>query len=74
MKPLTEGENRGKEWSFRTKLLAGVFVVTASILNWAFGWEIDQWSIIQVGIFVGALFVPVDLSKIAGNIRQGGRT
>jgi len=60
----------GKTWSFRTKVFAGVFVVVLSLLNWIAKLYIDQWAIIQVGIFIAALFVPVDLSKIAEKIRR----
>ena len=59
-----DGNGSGKELSFRTKILAIIFVVVASVLNWVFKWEIPEGRILAVGGFIAAVFLPVDISKI----------
>ena len=66
-----DGKGSGKEWSFRSKILAIIFVVVASLLNWVFRWEVEQGSILAVGGFIAATFLPVDISKIRQAGRQG---
>jgi len=63
-----DGGNSGKEWSFRTKIFAVIFVVIAALLNWVLKWGIEEGKIILVGGFIAGVFLPVDISKI----RQAG--
>ena len=64
-----DGQNSGKEWSFRTKVLAIIFVVVVFVLNAIFRWGMETGSIVAVGVFIAGVFLPVDVSKI----RQAGR-
>lgn len=63
---------KGKQLSLWAKIAAGVFVVVASVLAWIFGWQVDEWSIIQVGMFLALVFSPVDVSLIAEKFGRRG--
>ena len=65
----------GKNLSLISKALSLVFVVTVffiyvlAIRKLPTGDEV--WGIVQIGIFIACVFVPVDLSLITKNIKGG---
>ena len=53
---------KAKQLSLFSKIFAGSFVLVAWILVAALRWDVATWDIIQVGIFMGLIFSPVDVS------------
>lgn len=62
---------KGKELSLFSKIFAGIFVVAAWVLTAVFGWDVATWDIIQVGIFMGLIFSPVDVSIWLDKFKKG---
>ena len=62
---------KGKELSLFSKIFAGIFVVAAWVLSAVFRWEVATWDIIQVGIFMGLIFSPVDVSIWLEKFKKG---
>jgi len=62
---------KGKELSLISKMFAGVFVLVAWLLNAVFGWGVATWDIIQVGLFFGLIFSPVDVSLWLEKFKRG---
>jgi uncharacterized membrane protein len=69
---LTEGLMKGKELSLGSKVFGAVFVLVAWMLNAIFRWQIATWDIIQVGLFFGLIFSPVDVSLWLEKFRREG--
>ena len=63
---------KGKELSLISKVFAGVFVLVAWVLNAVFRWDVQTWDIIQVGLFFGLIFSPVDVSLWLEKFRKEG--
>ena len=63
---------KGKELSLGSKVFAGVFVLVAWVLNAVFRWGVQTWDIIQVGLFFGLIFSPVDVSLWLEKFRKEG--
>ena len=56
------------------KVVAIIWVVAAFVLNGIFGWALQTWDIIYIGLFVAVMVSPIDMSiwldKIAA-VRRG---
>lgn len=56
---------KGKQLSLGSKVFAGLFVLATYVLSLIYRWNITVSELISVGIFIAALFSPVDVSLIA---------
>ena len=62
---------KGKQLSLVSKVFAGAFVLVAWVLSAVFGWDVETWDLIQIGIFFGLIFSPVDISLWLEKFRKG---
>lgn len=64
---------KAKTLSILSKIVAFLFIVISYTLATYFGKRLptsdETWGMVQVGILIGGLFSPIDISLIAQNIK-----